>query len=257
MELLHPQSMWILLVFVMGYLFITIEHYTHINKATVAILAAIVSWAILFVFPFPALSSDSLLQHALVDVSQVVFFLLAALTIVETINLYQGFNVITDHIHIRSKRKLLWVICFLAFFLSAVIDNLTTTIVMVTMLRKMVSNREDRLIIGGAVVIAANAGGAWTPIGDVTTTMLWINGQISTLIVMKDLFIPSMVCMLASLVWLTFPLKGDLPPPQEQTQEHQLHLKGRIVFWLGLGSLLFVPFFKSLSGLPHYMGVFL
>lgn len=245
----------IVAVFILGYAAIAIEHVVKINKTSVALLMAIVCWVLQFV------SGDASHDHNvhylnkhLADISQVIFFLLGALTIVEIINAHKGFQMISSRIQIRSKRKLLWVIGFLSFFLSSILDNLTTTIVMVSLLKKIIDQGEDRLILGGAVVIAANAGGAWTPIGDVTTTMLWIGGELSTFCVMEKLFIPSFVCLLASLFILSFSLKGEFLPLRS-FQKESVEPLGAFIFWLGVVSLIFVPLFKILTGLPPFMGM--
>lgn len=243
-------------VFIIGYFFITIEHYTKINKATCALLMAILCWVI----QFEALGStieDNLLHLGthVAGVSQVVFFLIGALTIVETINVHQGFNVISEAISVNSKKALLWAAGFIAFFLSSVLDNLTTTIVMITILQKLLDDKRDRMIIGGGIVIAANAGGAWTPIGDVTTTMLWIGGQVSSFQVMKELFLPSFACAAAALAVLSFSLTGKFTKKNEEECELAIEPNSQLIFFLGIGVLVFVPVFKSLTGLPPFMGV--
>jgi Na+/H+ antiporter NhaD/arsenite permease-like protein len=176
------------------------------------------------------------------------------LTIVEIISAHKGFQLISRNIRIRSKRKLLWSLGFITFFLSSVLDNLTTTIIMVTLLRKLTDVGDERWLLGGAVVIAANAGGAWTPIGDVTTTMLWIGGQLSTLAIMKNLFLPSIACLLAALFCLTFCLKGNFSSSSMQKEE-KIEPMGTTIFWLGVGCLIFVPIFKIVTGLPPFMGI--
>jgi Na+/H+ antiporter NhaD/arsenite permease-like protein len=247
----------IICTFVTGYFFIAIEHITKINKTSIALLMAILCWVFQFLNQTES-SEENLLylgQH-LSHVSQIVFFLLGALTIVEIISAHKGFTLLSRHIHIHSKRVLLWVIGISSFFLSAILDNLTTTIIIITLLQKLVIHREDRLFIGGAVVIAANAGGVWTPIGDVTTTMLWVGGQLSTVSMMSSLFIPSILCLIASLACLTYFLKGNLLIIS-QNEDEKLEPRGVLVFWLGLGSLIFVPIFKVWTGLPPFMGVLL
>lgn len=248
-------SLLMIVTFVLGYFAITIEHVTKVNKTSIALLMAIVCWVLQFINQAESHESNlNYLSKHLADISQVIFFLLGALTIVEIINAHKGFQLISNAIHMRSKRKLLWSLGFISFFLSSILDNLTTTIVMVTLLQKLADEGEDRLILGGAVVIAANAGGAWTPIGDVTTTMLWIGGQLSTLAVIKKLFIPSIVCLIASLAILSFSLKGNFLPIN-QVKKNDMEPMGSIVFWLGLGCLVFVPIFKITTGLPPFMGI--
>jgi len=258
MEALDTHSLWIIAVFFIGYFFITIEHATKIDKATVALLMGIICWVIQFAYGVPA-CEDSLtcLGEHLSSISQVIFFLLGALAIVEVINIHKGFSIISDNIKVNSKRGLLWTIGILAFFLSAVLDNLTTTIVMITLLQKIVRDPEDRLLIGGGVVVAANAGGAWTPIGDVTTTMLWIGGEISTFAVMRDLLAPSLVCFVVAFACLSFMLKGDFAPNDIHVQNDELEPMGKLVFFLGIAALVFVPIFKIVTGLPPFMGVLL
>lgn len=248
-------SLLMIVAFVLGYAAITIEHVTKINKTSIALLMAIVCWVLQFINQTESQEKNlNYLSEHLADISQVIFFLLGALTIVEIINAHKGFKLISDMIHMRSKRILLWSMGFISFFLSSILDNLTTTIVMVTLLRKLTDEGEDRLILGGAVVIAANAGGAWTPIGDVTTTMLWIGGQLSTLSVMKHLFIPSVICLIASLAILSFSLKGNFSP-LNPTKENKIEPMGSLVFWLGVSCLVFVPIFKITTGLPPFMGI--
>lgn len=246
-----------IITFVIGYLFITIEHQTKINKTSVALLMAIFCW--IFQFANEALTPESnlsFLHEHLCSISQVIFFLIGALTIVEIISVHKGFKMIADCIKIRKKSHLLWFIGFISFFLSAVLDNLTTTIIMVSLLRKMIPEGKDRLLLGGAVVVAANAGGAWTPIGDVTTTMLWIGGQLSTLEVIKVLFLPSVACALVAFLCLSFTLKGEFEL-SKATEEETEEPYSRTVFWMGIGCLIFVPVFKVLTGLPPFMGVIL
>lgn len=242
--------------FVLGYVFITLEHLTKVNKTSVALLMAIVCWALQFINH--ATSHESNLanfQEHLANVSQVILFLLCALAIVEIINAHRGFYLISRSIRVRSTRQLLWVIGGITFFLSAVLDNLTTTIVMIVLLRKLMEPSEDRLLVGGAVVIAANAGGAWSPIGDVTTTMLWIGGQLSTFPVMRFLLLPSLICCIASLACLTPYLKGKIQVIEEKNDEPPCEPMGNQVFWIGLVCLIFVPLFKALTGLPPFMGM--
>lgn len=256
MDALHINAFLMIAVFIIGYFFITIEHYTKINKATVALMMAILCWIIQFASNHGQVDKNILfLEEHLASVSQVIFFLIGALTVVEIINAHKGFRVISDLIHFRSKRKMLWVVSILTFFLSSVLDNLTTTIVMVSLLRKLIDENQDRLLIGGAIVIAANAGGVWTPIGDVTTTMLWIGGQISTWNIIRDLFIPSLVCIVAACAFMTFMLKGDFPEKYVHMDDKRVEPLGQLVFFLGIGLLIFVPIFKILTGLPPFMGM--
>lgn len=256
-EVLNNHAIWMIIVFVCGYFLITIEHLIKIDKATIALMMGIVCWIIQFSQSTSITCEDSLtcLGEHVSSISQIIFFLLGALVIVEIINVHKGFAIIADSIRIHSKRKLLWVIGLLTFFLSAVLDNLTTTIVMITLLRGLVDKGEDRLLLGSAVVIAANAGGAWTPIGDVTTTMLWIGGQVTTLPIMRDLFLPSLISMFVVLAAISFFLKGDFNPGSIHIQKTQLEPFGALIFILGIASLVFVPIFRMLTGLPPFMGI--
>lgn len=246
----------IICVFVLGYLAIIFEHSIHVNKTASAILMAVVAWTIYFVIR-QDLGHENVhfLQEHLGNVSQIIFFLLGAMTLVEVIDSHKGFKIITDVINTRSKKKMLWLVGFLAFFLSAILDNLTTTIVMVSLLRKLIADRKDRLLLGSTVVIAANAGGAWTPIGDVTTTMLWINGQITTISIMKALFLPSLFSMIVTLLLLGARLKGHYPALLEKHKNISPEPGARVVFFCGITALIFVPIFKALTGLPPFMGM--
>lgn len=244
-----------ILIFIFGYFFITIEHITQINKATVALMMAILSWVLVFRSKIFDLEQNRLiLGEHLGNITQIILFLLGALTIVEIINAHKGFQVITKLIKIRSKRHLLWVVGILTFFLSSVLDNLTTTVVMISLLSKFIPEGEDRFIFGGGVVIAANAGGAWTPIGDVTTTMLWIGGQLSTFNLMYNLFLPSFVCFVVSFALLSLYLEGTFPPINDKNAQIE-EPTGKFIFFLGIGALIFVPVFKALTNLPPFMGI--
>lgn len=183
---------------------------------------------------------------------------MGAMTIVELIDAHDGFEVITNAITTLSKRKLLWIICFLTFFLSAVLDNLTTTIVMVSLLRKLIDDKNDRMLFIGMVVIAANAGGAWSPIGDVTTTMLWIGGQVTTKNIIMNLIIPSLVCLIVPLLAVSFTIKGNIERPisaNEGEKPSASSFQRKMIFFSGLGILLFVPVFKTITHLPPFMGM--
>ncbi len=247
----------LIVAFLIGYFFITIEHLTHINKATVALLMSVVCWAI--VFAFGSGSHDEVHKEFIEHVSnasQVVLFLLGALGIVEIISAHHGFEVITKLIHVHNPKGLFWLLGVVTFFLSSVLDNLTTTIVMVSLAQKIVKNVEQRLLIGSGIVIAANAGGAWSPIGDVTTTMLWIGGNITTLPTMRDLFLPSVVCTIAAFACMHFLLPNERITKELHVPHHTgAHKYGSYIFFLGIGSLIFVPILKYFAGLPPFMGV--
>ena len=248
----------IISVFVIGYLAIILEFYVKINKTAVGIALAGLCWMIFFLRD-PSLVQDSTkeLAHHLGDISQIIFFLLGAMTLVELIDSHRGFNTIIGWIHTRSKRKLLVVVSILAFFMSAILDNLTTTILMISILRKLVPYRKDRLLLNIMVVIAANSGGAWTPIGDVTTTMLWINHRVSTLMVMKEIFLPSLVSMLIPLGIFMLGMKGRYPEPEVNFKDQEVEPGGKVVFVMGILSLISVPLIKWLTGMPPFMGMIL
>lgn len=256
--LLHSLSLsLILIIFALGYLAIIFEHSLKVNKSGVALLIAALCWSLYFVGDQIALDKDlALLGHHVSDISQIIFFLLGAMTLVELVDSHKGFRLITNLICTTSKRSLLWIVTLITFFLSGILDNLTTTILMISLLRKLVPAKEDRILFSCMVVIAANAGGAWTPIGDVTTTMLWINGQLSSLAVIQALFWPSLISVLVPLVWYTIHLKGRFS--HKGIKEDLVEEKGaKIVFFFGVGGLVFVPIFKSITGLPPFMGVLL
>lgn len=246
----------IIATFVIGYLAIILEFYVKINKTAVGIALAGLCWMIFFLRD-PALVSESTkeLAHHLGDISQIIFFLLGAMTLVELIDAHRGFNTIIGWIHTRSKRKMIFVISILAFFMSAILDNLTTTILMISILRKLIPYRKDRLLLNIMVVIAANSGGAWTPIGDVTTTMLWINHRVSTLMVMKEIFLPSLVSMIVPLGMFMFKMKGRYPEPEVNYKDQEVEPGGKAVFILGVISLMCVPLIKWLTGMPPFMGM--
>lgn len=272
----------IILVFVLGYLAIAMEHTIKVNKAASALLIGVVTWA-LYILNAESLVDTSTkefsdfmtttgsselnkfvewqLAHFLGHISEILFFLLGAMTIVELIDAHEGFAVITNRIRTTNKVKLLWVISIVTFFLSAALDNLTTSIVMISLLRKLIDTRENRMFYAGMVIIAANAGGAWSPIGDVTTTMLWIGGQITAVNIIKTLILPSIVCLVVPLIYLTFTMKGNIQRPAVIPVDTGLHhakvsmFERNLVFGVGLGGLLFVPVFKTVTHLPPYMGM--
>ena len=258
---LHENSeIAMIAIFVLGYLGIIFEEVIEFNKAGVALLMSTGLWVTYTdFFQSEGVASEGVLQQLgeqLAEVSEICFFLLAASTIVEVIDLHQGFKVVTNQIKTTSKKGLFWTIGFITFFLSAVLNNLTVTIVMVSLLRKLVPRDDERLLFGAMVVVAANAGGVWTPIGDVTTTMLWINDQLSTVPTITDLFIPSLVCLVGSLAFLVTQVEEDesmegsaLPEPSP------LSARGNLVFWSGIVSLLAVPVFAELTGLPPYLAM--
>lgn len=247
-----------ILIFVVGYIAIAFEHPIKINKSATALLTGVLCWTVYIVMGNDSHFINEQLTEHIGELSGILFFLMGAMTIVELIDAHDGFDVITSRITTTNKRKLLWIICIITFFLSAVLDNLTTAIVMVSLLRKLINEKEDRLFFIGMVVIAANAGGAWSPIGDVTTTMLWIGGQVTAQNIMLKLFIPSVLCLIVPLIILSFKLKGNLSRPEikESSSPHPTsEFERNIVFFLGIGALVFVPVFKTITHLPPFMGV--
>jgi Na+/H+ antiporter NhaD/arsenite permease-like protein len=248
----------ITLIFIAGYAAIAFEHTIKINKTASALLTGVLCWVVYIMGRADTdIVSEQLYEH-LGQISGILFFLLSAMTIVELIDAHDGFEVITSKITTKDKRKLLWIISFVTFFLSSVLDNLTTTIVMVSLLRKLVTDKQTRMFFIGMVIIAANAGGAWTPIGDVTTTLLWIGGQITTGNIMIQLFLPSLICILIPLIFLSFRIKGKIESTgiSENKQKDKIsRFHQKLIFILGIGSLVFVPIFKTVTNLPPFMGI--
>lgn len=245
-----------ILVFVVGYIAIAFEHPIRVNKTASALLTGVLCWTIYSFTGSEHVGED--LRHHLGQIAEIIFFLLGAMTIVELVDAYQGFRIITDKIQTKNPVKLLWLICWVTFFLSSILDNLTTSIVMVSLIRKLIPNKDMRMFFAGMIVIAANAGGAWTPIGDVTTTMLWIGGQITTVNIMEILILPSVLCMLVPLLWLSFTLKGDLGEAAQNGLDNEPLPKGSLTMLaLGVGALIFVPVFKTVTHLPPYLGMML
>lgn len=264
----------IVIVFVIGYLAIATEHKIKINKTAPALLLGVICWVLLILGKdtiFPLLESEiaidfvseELLRHV-GEISEILFFLLGAMTIVELIDAHEGFSLITDRIKLTKRVHLLWVLCFITFFLSAALDNLTTAIVMATLLRKIFSSKEDLWLFASMIIVAANAGGAWSPIGDVTTIMLWIGGQITAVNIITEIFLPSVVCLAVPLIILSFRLKGniDVGNLEEMDTNSECHESVNkfdriLVFSVGIGVLLFVPIFKTITHLPPFMGILL
>ena len=247
-------------VFVLGYAAIALEHPIKINKAASALLTGVLCWTIFILGRFTEAEeiSHSLIEH-LGDISGILFFLLGAMTIVELVDMHNGFDVVTNRIKTTDKRKLLWIIGILTFFFSAILDNLTTSIVMVSLLRKLIKSTKGRMLYAGMVVIAANAGGAWSPIGDVTTTMLWIQNKITTVNIIVRLILPSIVCLVLPMMLLSWKLRGKFLRPDKPVKS--LHyapttpFEKTVVFWTGVGALVFVPVFKAVTHLPPFMGM--
>ncbi|MGZ2371159.1 sodium:proton antiporter NhaD [Ancylomarina sp. YFZ004] len=272
-------------VFVLGYIAIALEHPLKIDKAASALLIGTITWA-LYVFggvdilgsgvsrawnEFVLLNPDedtakgmlhfithNEVLHHLSEISAILFFLLGAMTIVEIVDQHQGFKIITDKIKTTNKVKLLWILSILTFFMSATLDNLTTTIVLVALIRKLIDDQKDRWFFASMVVLAANAGGAWSPIGDVTTIMLWIGGQVTTVNIIGHVILPSLVTMLAPLIVVSFWLKGDITRPQLNDAdriEYTTPKEQLFILCLGVSALLFVPVFKTVTHLPPYLGM--
>ncbi len=272
------MSILIIVVFVLGYIAIALEHNIKIDKAASALITGMVCWAI-YVFSIDgtgheiqhiiehgidSISYRNGLVHHLFDIGSILFFLMGAMTIVELVDAHEGFDVITNRIKTTNAVTLIWIICVLTFFLSAILDNLTTTIVMVSLLRKLIKEKDMRWLFVGMVVVSANAGGAWSPIGDVTTTMLWIKGQLPHVGQMVvDLIIPSLVAMIVPLGILSYTLKGKQleRPMKSEGVEHYINPTTQneriLIFVLGVCGLLFVPVFKTVTHLPPFMGMML
>ena len=250
------MSTLIAILFLLGYLAIIFEHNLKINKAATALLTGVLCWTgFTFLQQDYHLLSEQLAHH-LSEIAAILFFLLGAMVIVELIDAHDGFEIITERIKSGSKRKLVWIIGFLAFFLSAILDNLTTTIVMVTLLRKLITESRDRMLFTGLVVIAANAGGAWSPMGDVTTTMLWIGGQITAVKIILQTFLPSLVCFIIPATLISLQVKGNFGKIQVKKEKlTSSAFERKAVFIIGVASLLFVPVFKTITHLPPYMGI--
>lgn len=250
----------IVIIFIVGYAAIVMEHKLSINKSASALLTGVLCWTIVALVSTNIEETQHHLNEHLSEIAGILFFLMGAMTIVELIATYGGFEIITDKITTTSQSRLLWIISLITFFMSALLDNLTTTIVMAALVSKIVHDAKLRLMYVGLIVIAANAGGAWSPIGDVTTTMLWIGGQISTISIISQLFLPSFISLLIPTYVLSTQMKGVLPKPQS-SKENAIHGHGdfgkKTIFWVGLVGLLSVPVFKSVTHLPPFMGMLL
>ena len=257
----------IVIIFVLGYTAIVLEHPLKLDKTVPAILTGALLWAIISLSGLGVVTAEhkageleGVLLHQVGKIAEILFFLIGAMVIVELVDLHRGFSVITNRIHTTNKTKLLWLISIISFFLSSVLDNLTTTIVMISLLRKLVPDRHERIWFVSFVVIAANAGGAWSPIGDVTTTMLWIGKKVSSLGLMADVFIPSILCLGVPLLIATFmgKFKGNVTlgaGDVAASEERQQLLSSKTMLIFGIGGLIFVPIFKQITHLPPYMGM--
>lgn len=275
----------IIFVFILGYTAIALEHSIHIDKAATALFTGVTIWVLyildatnivgelaqslnwhefLSIHPhgdvIEFVSHYELLHH-LSEIAEIVFFLMGAMTIVEVVDHHRGFSLITNRIKTTNRIKLLWIIGILSFFMSATLDNLTTTIVMVTLLRKLIADKKDRWLYVGMVVVSANSGGAWSPIGDVTTIMLWVKGQITAAVIIKDVILPSLVSMIVPLAVLSLFLKGNVQRPIEDDtydSEHPIsEIEKKLFLIFGVGALVSVPVFKMLTHLPPFMGMLL
>ena len=249
----------IVIFFILGYLCIALESVLKINKAVPALLMCVVCWTLYACGGGPAdgETSERLLHH-LGETCEILFFLMGAMTIVEIVDANGGFYFVQDALATKSKRALLWRITFMTFFLSAILDNLTTSIVMVMVLRKLVADSKDRMLFGGMIIIAANAGGAFSPIGDVTTIMLWIKGMISTGGVISQMLLPSLVSAFVSMLCVSLYLKGELEMPKHDEAPGAANNPDRLlILCVGVGGLIFVPIFRMLTGLAPFMGILL
>ncbi|MBR5919776.1 MAG: sodium:proton antiporter NhaD [Bacteroidales bacterium] len=275
-----------IILFVIGYLCIALEHPLKVNKAAFALFLGVTMWVLYVIagegifditgygagfeefklehpdsaHPFIDFLTTHELIHHLGDIAEILFYLMGAMTVVELIDTYQGFSIITDHIKTTNKVKLLWILSFITFFFSAILDNLTTAIVMVTLLRKLIPDKHDRWFFGGMVILAANSGGAWSPIGDVTTIMLWVAGKVSTGAVMTHALIPSLVSMIIPLIIVSFVERGEIDASQRPKEDKSLKVPAwqrNLIFFMGVAALVFVPVFKILTHLKPYMGIML
>ena len=250
-----------IVIFVLGYLAIALEHPIKVDKAASALITGVLVWTLFVLSGADQHFIEEQLLHHLSEISSILFFLLGAMTIVELVDAHEGFSIITDKITTKNRVKLLWIVSVLTFFFSAALDNLTTTIVMVSLLRKLIDDKYERWFFAGIVVVAANAGGAWSPIGDVTTTMLWIGGQLTTMTIIKTLIVPSIVAMMVPLTVLSFTMKGEIVRPvevgNEEDSDPTTAFERNLIFFLGVAGLLFVPVFKTLTHLPPFMGMML
>ncbi len=249
----------LIVIFLLTYAAIALEHPIGINKSASALIGAGLLWTLYAVSTAdPHLISEQL-GHSLLGTAQIVFFLMGAMTIVEVIDAHNGFEVITQRIRTTRLSSLMWLIGLISFFLSALLDNLTTTIVMVSLVRKLLDKREDRILFAGMIVIAANSGGAWSPIGDVTTTMLWIGGQITPLAIVEGVLLPALVSLLVPLALCAYALRGRTvaiaSAPPTTLENHTPSFERNLMFILGLGVLVAVPIFKTLTHLPPFLGI--
>ncbi|KAA3635381.1 MAG: sodium:proton antiporter, partial [Bacteroidetes bacterium] len=259
-----------IIIFVIGYAAIALEHPLKIDKSASALLTGVLVWTALVIGGDAILGAkgiqdithhiDHEILHHLSEIGSILFFLLGAMTIVELIDAHEGFRVVTDRIKTTDRVKLMWILTILTFFFSAALDNLTTSIVMAAVLKKLIKDKKDLWFFAGMIIIAANAGGAWSPIGDVTTIMLWIGGQLTAGNVIVEVFLPSLAALLAPLIFVSFTYRGNIERPEEEfqrTHEPIPNWERNLVFFLGVSMLLFVPIFKTVTHLPPFMGILL
>jgi Na+/H+ antiporter NhaD/arsenite permease-like protein len=249
----------LILIFFISYAAIALEHPLKINKSASALVGAGLLWTVYAVLAGDAAKVGAQLGESVMATAQIVFFLLGAMAIVEVVDAHRGFDVITQRIRTSKLSSLMWLVGVVTFFLSAILDNLTTAIVMISLMRKLLARGEDRLFFAGIIVIAANAGGAWSPIGDVTTTMLWIGGQITSLAIIERVFLPSAVSLFVPLAITAFTLRGrEVAAVKAAGDAHMSHttpFERNLMFFLGLGILIAVPAFKTITHLPPFMGI--
>lgn len=251
----------LIVIFILAYTAIALEEPLKISKSAAALVGAGVLWTVYALSNGGADIIDEQLNESLINTAQITFFLIGAMTVVEVVDAHDGFEVVTSRIKAQSLTRLIWIIALVTFFLSAILDNLTTTIVMVSLIRKLIADRQDRLFVAGMIVIAANAGGAWSPIGDVTTTMLWIAGQVTSLAIIKGLFFPSVINLLVPLMIVSLIMRGKPVVLPDTSASRDLAVttpfERNLMFCLGLGALISVPIFKGITHLPPFMGILL
>jgi len=249
----------LVVIFVIAYASIALEHPLKVNKSASALIGAGLLWTVYALMSGDHHLVSENLTESVAATAQIVFFLMGAMTIVEVVDAHNGFVVITSRIKTTKLSTLLWLVGIVSFFLSSILDNLTTTIVMISLMKKLLDRHDDRLFFAGIIVIAANAGGAWTPIGDVTTTMLWIGGQITTLNIIKGVFLPSIACLIVPLTLISFILRGKpvISPDAKGTGKviHTTPFEQNFMFTMGIGTLVSVPIFKGVTHLPPFMGI--
>lgn len=250
------MSFILILIFILGYILITMEHFIGINKAAFALFIAVISWTILIFSTSNFTILFSNLNTHLSNVSEIVFFLLGAMTIVQLIDAHDGFSIIAKKIKTNNKNKFIWFVALITFFLSAILDNLTTTIVMVSILSKLIADKKTKWYILGLVIISSNAGGAFSPIGDVTTTMLWIGGQVTALNIIKETFLASLIAMTIPTLIISYLIKGKIELMNHSVDNKEsTSFSKTLILVIGIACLLFVPIFKVMTHLPPYMGM--